>query len=125
MARRTLALILTALVAWTQAPAQTITRDTAEVTERLRAMAPGTPVELRLHDGAKLRGWIDEVSELRLTLRRESKGRLDVKALRFDEIDSVKTVSSVEPAHIGRKILIGIGVTVGSLLIIGILISDK
>ena len=48
-----------------------------------------------------------------------------MKTLRFDEIDSFKIVSSVESAHIGRKILIGIGVTVGSLPIIGILISDR
>jgi len=125
MAKRTLVLILTALVAWTQARGKTITRDTAKVTERLREMPVGTPVELRLHHGPKLRGWVDEVSESGLTLRRESEGRLDVKNLRFDEIDSVKIVSSVESAHIGRKILIGIGVAVGSLLIIGILISDR
>jgi hypothetical protein len=101
------------------------TPHTAEMKEQLRAMAPGTPVELRLHNDSKLRGWIGDVSESGLTLRRENQGKLEVQAFRFEEIDSAKTVRSVEPTHIGRKILIGIGVTIGSLLIIGILISDK
>jgi len=78
------------------------------VREQMRAIAPDTPVEVRFHDGSKLRGWIAEVSGNGFVLRHEAKRELKNSQFTFDSVRSVKVVKSVKPSHLTRNIVIGV-----------------
>jgi hypothetical protein len=90
------------------------------VEEKIRAMPPNSPVELRLNDGAKLRGWVVECSAQNFVLNHEDHRQLQRSEYRFDSVRSVKPIKSVHPSHTGRNILIGVGIAVA---VIGITIG--
>lgn len=63
-----LTLLLSALLASAQ---------TASVPDRVRAIALNNPMEVRLQDGSKLRGWRGDVSESGFVLACENKHQLE------------------------------------------------
>lgn len=91
------------------------------VEEQIRAIPPNSPVELRLVDGSKLRGWVSDVSDTGFVLTQERKSRLEKRQIAFQQAQSVKLVKSVKPSHTTRNILIGIGV--GVAVVAGIIIA--
>jgi hypothetical protein len=100
--------------------AQTRPAGLVTVAERIRSIPPDSPVELRLVDGSKLRGWIGEVSDTGFVLTRQMKNGLEKNDIRFQQTQTVKQVKSVKPAHTTRNILIGVGigvVVIGGLLL--------
>ena len=80
------------------------------VEEQVRAVQAGQPVEVRMVDGSRLRGWIGEVSQAGFVLRREGRQqRLTSSLVTFAQVRSVKQVQSVNSTHTLRNILIGVG----------------
>ena len=94
-------------------------REETSVREQMHAIARDSPVEVRFHDGSKLRGWISEVSDSGFVLNHEIKHKLQLSQFTFDSVRSVRTVKSVNPSHTARNILIGVGITV---VVIGVLL---
>lgn len=88
------------------------------VETQLRAFSPDTPIELRLTDGSKLRGWISELSSTGFTLTQERKNRLEKRQIEFKQAQSVKQVKSVRPSHTTRNILIGVGIGIAGVAIL-------
>jgi len=87
------------------------------IEEQIRAIPPASPVELRLADGSKLRGWVSDVSATGFVLTQERKSQLEKKQITFQQTQSVKVVKSVNPSHRTRNILIGVAVGVGAVAI--------
>jgi hypothetical protein len=83
--------------------------------ESVHAIATGSPVEVRLADGSKLRGWISEVSDTGFELRYEKRKQLQQAQITFDQVKAVKEVGSVKTSHTARNVLIGLGVGVVAL----------
>jgi hypothetical protein len=93
------------------------------VRERMHAIAPNSPVEVRFRDGSKLRGWVGEVSDSGFVLDHEikhQKHQLQHSQFTFDSVRDVRAVKSVNPRHTTRNILIGVGIAV---LVIGGLLA--
>jgi len=82
------------------------------IPDQVRAIAANTPVEVRFQDGAKLRGWVGEVSDSGFVLSHEAKQQLERKDVGFREVRSVKVVKSVHPSHTTRNVLIGVAIGV-------------
>jgi len=113
--KRSLVLLLTVSLAASLCTA----RDETSVREQMHAIAPNSPVEVRFYDGSKLRGWISDVSDSGFVLNHEIKHKLQYSRFTFDSVRSVRAVKSVNPSHMTRNILIGVGITVvviGALL---------
>ena len=106
--RQTLALLLTVALAADLCGAQ----QKISVRDQIHSFAPNSPVEIRFHDGSKLRGWISEVSDSGFVLKHEVKRQLQDSQFPFDTVRSVKAVKSVHPSHTTRNILIGVGIAV-------------
>jgi hypothetical protein len=86
--------------------------------EQVRALDTNSPVEVHFMDGAKLRGWIGEVSDTGFVLSHEVKRQLTKSQVAFNQIRAVKQVHSVKPSHTARNVLIGVGVTLAAIGII-------
>ncbi|MCL5746264.1 MAG: hypothetical protein M1541_20425 [Acidobacteria bacterium] len=86
--------------------------------EQVRALDTNSPVEVRFMDGAKLRGWIGEVSDTGFVLSHEVKRQLTESQVAFNQVRAVKQVHSVKPSHTVRNVLIGVGVTLAAIGII-------
>ncbi len=85
--------------------------------ELIRKLPTGAPVELRLHDGTKTRGWISDVGEAQFVLTTERKDhRLEKRQVTFAQVRSARQVGSVRPSHTLRNVLIGVGIGVAALL---------
>jgi hypothetical protein len=80
--------------------------------EYVRAIANGSPVEVRFADGARLRGWISEVSDNGFELRYEKRKQLQQAQISFDQVKAVKQIRSVKTSHTARNVLIGLGIGV-------------
>jgi hypothetical protein len=94
----------------------------------MRTIGPDSPVEVKFLDGAKLRGWIGEVSDSGFSLSHEKKGQLEKSRVSFDQVRAVKQVKSVKPGHTARNILIGVGialVAIGTVAGIGVVVAEK
>ena len=63
----------------------------------MRTVGPDSSVEVKFLDGAKLRGWISEVSDSGFSLSHEKKGQLEKSRVSFDQVRAVKQVKSVKP----------------------------
>ena len=83
--------------------------------EYVHMIAAGSPVEVRFADGAKLRGWISEVSDTGFELRYEKRKQLRRAQIGFDQVKAVKQIESVKTSHTARNVLIGLGVGVVAL----------
>jgi hypothetical protein len=66
-------------------------------------------------DGAKLRGWIGEVSDTGFVLSHEVRRQLTKSQVAFDQVRAVKQVQSVKPSHTVRNVLIGVSITLAAL----------
>jgi hypothetical protein len=86
--------------------------------EQVRALDTNSPVEVRFMDGAKLRGWIGEVSDTGFVLSHEVRRQLTKSQVAFDQVRAVKQVQSVKPSHALRNVLIGVGITLAAIGII-------
>jgi len=86
--------------------------------EQVRALDTNSPVEVRFMDGAKLRGWIGEVSDTGFVLSHEVKRQLTKSQVAFNQVRAVKQVHSVKPSHTVRNVLIGVGVALAAIGII-------
>jgi len=87
------------------------------IEEQIRGIPPDSPVEIHLLDGSKLRGWITDVSDVGFVLTREQKNRLEKNEVRFQQVQVVKRVKSVEPSHRTRNIVVG--VAIGVVVVVG------
>ncbi len=114
MPRHVLALILAAILATPALPAR-------DPLATLNNIPPDTLVELRLHSGERVRGWLATVDSagVKLRLGRET---LETRTIAANDVKAVKRVKSAEPRHTGRNILIGVAIAVG-LIATGILIA--
>ena len=81
------------------------------IQERIRAFPPQSPIEIRLLDGSKLRGWIGEISATEFVLTQERDRLLEKRSIPFQQVRAAKQVGSVKPSHIARNILIVVGIT--------------
>ena len=61
------------------------------VREQIRTVAPDTPVEVRFHDGSKIRGWIAEVSDSGFVLNHEVKRKLQRSQFTLDSVRAVRS----------------------------------
>lgn len=82
------------------------------IEERLRAIPSDTPVEVRLVDDSKLRGWMGDVSESDFLLSHEVKHQLQRSRIPIAQVRDLKVVKNVKPSHTTRNILIGVGIAV-------------
>lgn len=114
MLRPLLAIFLAALLAAPALPAR-------EPLATLNNIPPDTLVELRLHSGEKVRGWLAAVDphSVRLRLGRE---KLETRDIAAGEVKAVKRIKTAESHHTGRNIAIGVGIAVG-MIAIGCLIA--
>jgi hypothetical protein len=117
MTRQMLALALTLLLSgncfgWDQPPKG------PSLQEQARAIAANSAVEVRFTDGSHRRGWISEVSDAGFVLSNENNSRIEKSQVAFAEIKDVKQVASVKPSHTTRNILLGVGITIGSLMVL-------
>jgi len=78
--------------------------------EQVNALAKGGPVEVRLANGSKLRGWVGDISETGFMLTFEHKKQFQKSEIAFDQVKAVKRVKSAQPSQTARHILIGVGV---------------
>ena len=85
---------------------------TPSVEAQFRDIPLNSPVELRLADGSKLRGWVSDVSDAGFVLTQEQKGQLSKRQIQFQHVQAVKPVKSVKPSHATRNILIGVGIVI-------------
>jgi hypothetical protein len=85
------------------------------VEQQIRSVPAGAPVELRLKDGSKFRGWVGDVTESGFVLTHERKNRLERKPIAFEEVRTLKLVKSVRHSHTARNILIGVGIGAAAL----------
>jgi hypothetical protein len=108
--RRSLAVLLAAVLS--TGSARPGTDDQSGIPEKIRSITPNTPVEVRFHDGAKVRGWIRDVTGDGFALEHEVKHQLQRTDYRFDSVQSVKSVKNVHPSHTTRNILIGVAIAV-------------
>lgn len=97
---------------------QSPTAPSRSVEEQVRTIPPNSPVELRLVDGTKVRGWVSDVSATGFVLTQQSKGQLEKKQIAFQQTRSVKQVKSVKPSHTTRNILIGVGIGVAVVAVL-------
>lgn len=89
------------------------------VKSQIQALGTDRLVEVRLSSGPRLRGWIGAISESGFEFRL-GKEKLELRSLGFDQIRSVKPVDVLNPRHTARNILIGVGITVGVLVALGV-----
>lgn len=119
MTRQILSLLLAfALVSGT-CFGQTKAPSPGSIEEQIRSIPPDSPVQIRLLDGSKLRGWISDVSDAGFVLTQEHKSRLEKSQIPFQQVQAVKRVKSVKPSHTTRNILIGVGI--GIVVVAGVL----
>jgi hypothetical protein len=59
--------------------------------EQVRALDTNSPVEVRFMDGAKLRGWIGEVSDTGFVLSHEVKRQLTKSQVAFNQVRACET----------------------------------
>lgn len=83
-------------------------------------IALSNPIEVRLIDGPKLRGWIGDVSEISFVLSPENQGQLEKAQRLFDQIRSIKCVKSRKPSHAAPTILIGVGISVAAIAVMSV-----
>jgi hypothetical protein len=117
MATRILAVVLSALLSGNclgQAPSS----NRPSPGEQVRALDANSPVEVRFMDGAKLRGWIGEVSDTGFVLSHEVRRQLTKTQVSFDQVRAVKPVHSVKPGHTVRNVLTGVGITLAAIGIV-------
>ena len=86
--------------------------------EQVLAIDTNSPVEVRFMDGARLRGWIGEVSDTGFVLSHEVRHQLTKSQVAYNQIRAVKQVQSVKPSHTVRSVLIGVGITLAAIGII-------
>lgn len=117
MTTQILAVVLIALLSgncFGQAPSSN--RPSPE--EQVRAIDTNSPVEVRFMDGAKLRGWIGEVSDTGFVLSHEMRHQLTKSQVAFNQVRAVKQIQSVKSSHTVRNVLIGVGITLAAIGII-------
>ena len=117
MTTRILAVVLSALLIG-NCLGQSPSSNRPSLGEQVRALDTNSPVEVRFMDGAKLRGWIGEVSDTGFVLSHEARRQLTKSQVAFNQVRVVKQVHSVKPSHTVRNILIGVGVTLAAIGII-------
>ncbi len=117
MTSKTLAVVLAALLSgncFGQVPSS----NRPSPKEQVLAIDTNSPVEVRFMDGARLRGWIGEVSDTGFELSHEARRQLTKSQVAFNQIRAVKQVQSVEPSHTVRNVLIGASSTLAAIGII-------
>ena len=117
--RRILSLLLAAAVANGACFGKTKASPAGTIEEQIRSIPPGNPVEIRLVDGSKLRGWIGDISDAGFVLTQEHKNQLEKREIPFQQAQAVKRVKSVKPSHTTRNVLIGVGI--GVVVVAGVL----
>ena len=80
--------------------------------ETLRALPLNTPVEVRLRDGTRLRGWLREVGDQNFALDHEVRHQLERSEFPLDSLQNVKAIKNVHQSHTTRNILIGVAIPI-------------
>lgn len=88
MTKRLLAVVLAAVLS-AQCFGQTRDSKRLSMEEQVRAMDSHSPVEVRMLDRSKLRGWIGEVSGAGFVLSHEQKRRLIASQIAFSQMRTV------------------------------------
>lgn len=92
--------------------------------DQVRAIDTNSPVEVRFMDGAKLRGWIGEISDTGFVLSHEVRRQSTKSQVAFDQVRAVKQVQSVKPCHTVRNVLIGVSIPLAAVgIIFGIFVA--
>ena len=116
-----LATVLTALPSLARSQASS----SSSIEEKIRAIQPNSPVEVRLHNGTKLRGTIGEVSDTGYVLTHESSGQLVKQSLTYQETRSVKNVDSVKSRNASKHIYTAIAVGMIAVAVIAVVLLLK
>ena len=124
MKRQVLAVVLSALLSGS-CFGQTQSSPTRSPEEQLRAIDVRSPVEVRLNDGAKLRGWVGEVSGSGFVLNHEEGPQAKKSQVAFNQIKAVKQIQSVNPRHTTRNLLIGVGVALAAVVVVVAVVAGK
>ena len=117
MTTKTLAVVLAALLSG-NCFGQASSSNRTSPKEQVLAIDTNSPVEVRFMDGARLRGWIGEVSDTGFVLSHEVRRQLTKSQVAYNQIRAVKQVQSVKPSHTVRSVLIGVGITLAAIGII-------
>ena len=88
MTSKTLAVVLAALLSG-NCFGQASSSNRTSPKEQVLAIDTNSPVEVRLIDGAKLRGWIGEVSDTGFVLSHELKRQLTKSQVAFNQARTV------------------------------------
>ncbi len=123
--RQITSLFLAALMAAMPSLARSQASSTSSIEEKIRAIQPNSPVEVRLHNGTKLRGTIGEVSDTGYVLTHETSGQLVKQSLTYQETRSVKNVDSVNPGHGSKHIYTAIAIGMIAVAVIAVVVLLK
>ncbi len=116
-----LATVLTALPSLAKPQASS----SFSIEEKIRAIQPNSPVEVRLHGGTKLRGAIGEVSATGYVLTQDQSDQSVSRSLTFQETRSVKNVDSVNPGHGSKHIFTAIAIGMIAVAVIAVVLLLK
>jgi hypothetical protein len=94
-------------------------QDTAAIRTEIVSMQLGTSMEVRLKDKQKLRGARGAVSDSGFTFVDVRSGE---RQIAFGDVASVK---QVKKSHLGRNILIGVGIGLGAAAIVAAVVLTR
>ncbi len=125
--RQITSILLAAVMAAMPSLARSQASSTSSIEEKIRAIQPDSPVEVRLHNGTQMRGTIGEVSATGYVLTQDQSGQLVKHSLTFEETRSVKNVASVKSGNGSKPIYtaVAIGLVAVAVIAVALLLKNR
>ena len=90
-----------------------------KIRDRIRALPPGCPLELKLTNGEKLKGRLGSVGQESLELRISGKGTITARTVALTEVQSMRVRRGMST---GAKIGLGLGIFAGVAVLVTALV---
>jgi hypothetical protein len=108
MFRRALAILMSLLMAGSLPAAEP--RNFMTPQEAILDIPTGTPIEVRLKKGGRLRGRLDAVRDAQFDMTVAAKDRLETRTLAYSDVKSLKERKPITGGTVALGILAGLGI---------------
>ena len=85
------------------------------IKETVLTISPGSPVEVRLADGSKLRGRLGTVTDDGFELQTVKGGKVDTAQIAFDQVSAIKDTTKKSFGHSLGKGFVIAGIVIGAI----------